>query len=36
MKQIDGLANDPFPRQTAKLEGGEELYRIRVADYRVI
>ncbi len=36
MKQIDGLANDPFPRQTAKLEGGEELYRIRVGDYRVI
>ncbi len=36
MKQIDGLANDPFPRQTVKLEGGEELYRIRVGDYRVI
>jgi len=36
MKQIDGLANDPFPRQTSKLEGGEELFRIRVGDYRVI
>ncbi len=36
MKQIDGLAKDPFPRQTVKLEGGEELYRIRVGDYRVI
>jgi mRNA interferase RelE/StbE len=36
MKQIDGLASDPFPRQTAKLEGGEELYRIRFGDYRVI
>jgi len=36
IKQIDGLADNPFPRQTAKLEGGEELYRIRVGDYRVI
>ena len=36
MKVIDGLTNDPFPRQTVKLEGGEELYRIRVGDYRVI
>ncbi len=36
LKQIDGLADDPFPRQTIKLEGGEGLYRIRVGDYRVI
>ena len=36
LKQIDGLADDPFPRQTVKLEGGEGLYRIRVGDYRVI
>jgi mRNA interferase RelE/StbE len=36
LKQFDGLANDPFPRQTVKLEGGEGLYRIRVGDYRVI
>jgi mRNA-degrading endonuclease RelE of RelBE toxin-antitoxin system len=25
LKQFDGLANDPFPRQTVKLEGGEGL-----------
>ena len=36
LKQFDGLADDPFPRQTVKLEGGEGLYRIRVGDYRVI
>ena len=36
LKQIDGLADDPFPRQTVKLEGGEGLYRIRVGDYRII
>jgi mRNA interferase RelE/StbE len=36
IKQIDELAKEPFPRQTVKLQGGEELYRIRVGDYRVI
>jgi len=36
LKQIEDLANNPFPRQTSKLEGGEGLYRIRVGDYRVI
>ena len=36
MKQIDGLGHDPLPRQAVKLEGGEDLFRIRVGDYRVI
>jgi len=36
LKQIDKLAEDPFPHQTVKLEGGEDLYRIRVGDYRII
>ena len=36
IKQIDKLANEPFLSQTVKLEGGEDLYRIRVGDYRVI
>jgi len=36
LKQIDKLAEEPFPHQTIKLEGGEELYRIRVGDYRII
>ncbi len=36
MKQIDGLTSEPFPRQALKLEGGEDLYRIRVGNYRVI
>jgi mRNA interferase RelE/StbE len=31
-KQIEELANDPLPR----LEGGEDLYRIRVGDYRIV
>ena len=36
LRVIEGLSHEPFPRQTAKLEGGEELYRIRVGDYRII
>jgi mRNA interferase RelE/StbE len=36
MKQIDELANDPLPRKAVKLEGGNDLYRVRVGDYRVI
>lgn len=34
--KIDSLADDPRPRGVKKLEGEEELYRIRVGDYRVI
>ena len=36
LKRLDLLAEDPFPRQALKLEGGEQLYRLRVGDYRVI
>jgi len=36
MRQIDELANDPLPRKAIKLEGGNDLYRVRVGDYRVI
>ena len=36
MKAIEGLAKDPFPRKTTKLEGSEGLFRIRVGDYRII
>jgi mRNA interferase RelE/StbE len=34
--KIDSLADEPRPRGVKKLEGEEELYRIRVGDYRVI
>lgn len=34
--RIDGLAENPRPRQSAKLTGTEGLYRLRVGDYRVI
>ncbi|HUT13786.1 MAG TPA: type II toxin-antitoxin system RelE/ParE family toxin [Thermoguttaceae bacterium] len=35
-RKIDGLAEDPFPRGSKKLEGKENLRRIRVGDYRII
>ena len=35
-KRIDKLASDPFPRGCDKLEGQENLYRVRQGDYRVI
>jgi mRNA interferase RelE/StbE len=36
MERMDGLARDPFPRGTVKLIGAENLYRIRVGNYRII
>jgi mRNA interferase RelE/StbE len=36
MKQIETLRKNPFPRQSVKLVGAEQLYRIRVGDYRVV
>ena len=36
VKRLELLADDPFPRQALKLEGGEQLYRLRVGDYRIV
>ncbi len=33
---IDGLETDPHPPGSKKLAGEDDLYRIRVGDYRVI
>jgi mRNA interferase RelE/StbE len=33
---IDGLAAEPRPNGVKKLQGGDDLYRIRVGDYRVV
>lgn len=35
-KVIDRLAEEPRPVGVKKLKGAQDLYRIRVADYRVI
>ncbi|WP_331001031.1 type II toxin-antitoxin system RelE/ParE family toxin [Nostoc commune] len=34
--KIDELAIEPRPNGVKKLQGGENTYRIRVGDYRVI
>ena len=34
--KIDSLVENPRPRGVEKLAGEEDLYRIRVGDYRVI
>ncbi|HXH22317.1 MAG TPA: type II toxin-antitoxin system RelE/ParE family toxin [Dehalococcoidia bacterium] len=33
---VSKLAEDPFPRQSLKLAGENDLFRLRVGDYRVI
>ncbi|MCD5409163.1 MAG: type II toxin-antitoxin system RelE/ParE family toxin [Methanocellales archaeon] len=35
-KVIDSLKDKPRPRGTTKLKGKEDVYRIRIGDYRVI
>ena len=36
MSRIEALKDDPFPRQSVKLTGAEQLYRLRVGDYRIV
>ena len=35
-RAIDALAQDPRPEGVTKLRGAQDLYRIRVGDYRII
>ena len=36
VRVVESLRNDPFPHQAVKLEGADDLYRVRVGDYRII
>jgi len=36
IKTVESLADTPFPRQCRKLRGSENLYQVRVGDYRAI
>ena len=36
LEQIEQLKENPFPRQSIKLAGAEQLYRLRIGDYRII
>ena len=35
-RRIEALGSNPRPRGCRKLEGAEDLWRIRIGDYRVI
>ena len=35
-KHIDALKDNPLPRLSIKLAGAEQLYRVRIGDYRMI
>ena len=35
-KRIEALADGPFPHGSLKLAGAEQLYRIRVGEYRIV
>ena len=36
LPKIDALADDPRPMGVQKLQGGENRYRIRAGDYRIV
>jgi mRNA interferase RelE/StbE len=36
LPKIEELSTDPFPPQSIKLKGSDQLYRIRVGDYRIV
>jgi mRNA interferase RelE/StbE len=36
VKKIEALTHEPRPRGVAKVEGAENLWRVRVGDWRVI
>ncbi len=35
-KKILSLANDPYPHDAKKIKGMDDLYRVRVGDYRIL
>ena len=36
LRKIESLASNPRPYRCRKLEGSEDLWRVRVGDYRII
>jgi mRNA interferase RelE/StbE len=34
--RIEALAENPHPQGTKKIEGEDDLYRLRVGDYRIL
>ncbi|MBC7225647.1 MAG: type II toxin-antitoxin system RelE/ParE family toxin [Thermoflexales bacterium] len=35
-RRIEELGETPFPQGVEKLEGSQQLYRLRVGDYRIV
>jgi mRNA interferase RelE/StbE len=35
-RRIDSLAENPYPQGIKKIEGEDELHRLRVGDYRIL
>jgi mRNA interferase RelE/StbE len=35
-RRIDLLADNPYPQGIKKIEGEDDLYRLRVGDYRIL
>ncbi|MGE0197292.1 MAG: type II toxin-antitoxin system RelE/ParE family toxin [Parachlamydiales bacterium] len=35
-KKIDSLEQNPVPKDSKKLKGEKDLYRVRVGDYRIL
>ena len=35
-RRIEARADNPYPQRIKKIEGEEELYRLRVGDYRIL
>ncbi|MDG7016393.1 MAG: type II toxin-antitoxin system RelE/ParE family toxin [Nitrososphaerota archaeon] len=36
VERLEQLKGDPLPRGVAKLQGRQDLYRVRVGDYRIL
>ncbi|MDG6926691.1 MAG: type II toxin-antitoxin system RelE/ParE family toxin [Nitrososphaerota archaeon] len=36
VERLEQLKDDPLPRGVAKLQGRQDLYRVRVCDYRIL
>jgi mRNA interferase RelE/StbE len=36
VRRIDALAKNPYPQGIKKIEGEDQLYRLRMGDYRIL
>jgi len=36
IKRIEALAEEPFPKDSKKIQGSSSVFRVRVGDYRIL